>query len=830
MSMRSALLPLLMFVVAAPALAVRPRPVSDLRFDDRAFVMTAGAASDGSDFLVIGSSAAEFASMGDTTSRVVVQRVVNGVPFERQLAIANGIAIGIAWTGTHYLAAWRNGGVFVAPLTREGHLLAMPSQPVMPDDGSVRSWLFAANDRAAIVAGNAIQALDSNGAPAGPAKPLPHPSDASAWYQDIAAAGDGFALAFGGTRGVGVLRVGRDGTAQFPPLTVDANDAGDAVVAVTAAGDDAVIVYERFSSDWISELRAAVIDAHGAVTHAAHAVYSPPHSTVEPVKVVWDGSACVAVIGVTKDAPDGLEAPALIRISSAGERLGDVQFMVSNDDLQVPVALATNGRQLLPVWYEFRMPTVGYIGCRAAYISTPAMTGPLPRYLGRDVDVQPRVAVAAMDDRYLAVWYETKADSGSIRASRIDAAGNYLDGEGIVIATSPIARRWGWGPPIAVAGDGVNWLVVWADSRVHGARINADGKLLDFEPFEIAWGGEVAVAWNGARHVVASSDGIAVRVTLVSREGVVGASRVVATAPASSTNHTTLFDRPALAAHSGGDGLLIFARLDFVSDSANRYSNLVTPLGMRIDVTGAALDSPFPIGDSGDLVDNGAPAVATDGIRDLVVWTKGNDLTGVLLDARAPQNGGTPFLIDTAGVLPAAAFDGRDFLVAWRTSTGNLATTHVRGNAADPPARMPATALESTRGVSLAGSLIAFVSIHDAYDSAPRAGLLFDPVDGAMPAPSAPVITSAAHTDPDTVVATWQPVSGAFGIAIELGFADGSWRQIGVAPGSATTGSASLAGLSGVAIRLRAWNAAGESGASDVRFIAPHRVHAAGRR
>src|SRR5258706_6190323 len=90
--------------------------------------------------------------------------------------------------------------------------------------------------------------------------------------------------------------------------------------------------------------------------------------------------------------------------------------------------------------------------------------------------------------------------------------------------------------------------------------------------------------------------------------------------------------------------------------------------------------------------------------------------------------------------------------------------------------------------------------------------------------PTAPHIIDASRLDADAILARFHPMSDALGVSLELRLADGTYRQIGVAAGGATTIRGSLAGLTGSFVRLRAWNAAGLSLASnDVPINSTHR-------
>jgi hypothetical protein len=192
----------------------------------------------------------------------------------------------------------------------------------------------------------------------------------------------------------------------------------------------------------------------------------------------------------------------------------------------------------------------------------------------------------------------------------------------------------------------------------------------------------------------------------------------------------------------------------------------------------------------------------------------------VLLSGAAPQHGGASYLMDGNAYGPALAYDGRDFVLAWhRWNERTIVTGRVRTGiliAADPMPPDGDEVILSKPDVAATPNmrpLIGFASQHGAYAGVPRAMALFasEVETPAATIPAAPSILSATRLDGDTMLVRWEPVANALGIGIELRAADGTYRQIGVAPGGATSGRGSLAGLSGVSIRVRAWNAAGVS-------------------
>lgn len=108
---------------------------------------------------------------------------------------------------------------------------------------------------------------------------------------------------------------------------------------------------------------------------------------------------------------------------------------------------------------------------------------------------------------YLVVWQEVMSDTASaIYGARMSADGTVLDSDGILISYGQNASA------PAIAFDGNNFLVVWiSDSTVYGARVGQDGVLHDQSPVAIssalgAGCAHPAVAFDGAAYLVAWQD------------------------------------------------------------------------------------------------------------------------------------------------------------------------------------------------------------------------------------------------------------------------------------------------------------------------------------
>lgn len=160
---------------------------------------------------------------------------------------------------------------------------------------------------------------------------------------------------------------------------------------------------------------------------------------------------------------------------------------------------------------------------------------------GKGIQATPHVAYGK--DQYLAVWREGwhgKGGNARIFAARLDASGKVKDAKGIEVGACAEKACVQEYPRVAFAGasGGGVFLVVWQDLRngkdydILGARVSADGKVLDAEPLRVGAGprtqalADVAsdgkgflVAWQGLEGESAGYEGFA---AMVSADGQVG--------------------------------------------------------------------------------------------------------------------------------------------------------------------------------------------------------------------------------------------------------------------------------------------------------------------
>jgi hypothetical protein len=120
-------------------------------------------------------------------------------------------------------------------------------------------------------------------------------------------------------------------------------------------------------------------------------------------------------------------------------------------------------------------------------------------------------SIAFDGTNYLVVWANSRFGESRVYGARVSTVGNVLDPGGRSISTAGVRVT---GKP-AIAFDGTNYLVAWADARfgccsIYGTRVSRDGSVLDPNGIAIATRGreqvEPAVAFDGTNYMVAWAD------------------------------------------------------------------------------------------------------------------------------------------------------------------------------------------------------------------------------------------------------------------------------------------------------------------------------------
>ncbi len=388
----------------------------------------------------------------------------------------------------------------------------------------------------------------------------------------------------------------------------------------------------------------------------------------------------------------------------------NVAIAVSSGTQQGNPTVTYDGANFLVLWDDYTSTIGGndaVVGIRVTTAGT--------RFDSAPVTFVPPTAVAPKfprvvhdGTRALAVFQGYGSLSSGIFGARISGLAA-LDTPAVRITSSANEQK-----QPAMAWDGTQWLVVWADRRndfnydIYGARLSKSGTVLDPSGIEICKGvngrSQPAVASNGSAFYVAWLDTRSFTATIygtpVSSAGAVAYAngRVLVTsnsAPALASDGATyaLVVDGVRAYPFAADGTLLLAGGFAVSSAggapsviyaASRYwitwSEPTT--STNIDIWARSMTSSGSMGSAvrltGAVGNQTSPAIAFDGTDFLVVWSDARDgdwnIYGSRLSAAGVVGDSFGIAISKATgdqLRPRLIFDGLDYLAAWHDGRGS---------------------------------------------------------------------------------------------------------------------------------------------------------------
>jgi hypothetical protein len=791
---------LLLLLSATSASAFRGRPVNDLRFDDRAPCGIRAMATDGASALVLCSDTRD-------GGRLFAQLVRENGKLDPAFLVAQGsVFAAVSWNGSAYvIATGASDGLWVTTVSRGGGTTSFRK---FRSDAFRAVGLASNNGRTLLVASTASETLgfilDAR------AEPLTQGVRLGAALEwQVAPLGDGFAFAQFGALTT-ITRIDANGM-NLGATTIDSG-----ALVIASSGPRLLIVHGALAD---LSIRTSTMHADGTVDRRAVVILTdlPRFGIVVPRNaVVWTGRDYLATIELQVEL--NRSRAIAFRISVNGELIGSPGEIGGHG--QTPAAVAALADRAL---VGFTIPGTG---STFATIRHGAVTldGPVT-LLGRRVNAHDAFDVAAANGEYLAAWVEHQHNVATVRASRVDHKGAYLDGAGLVLGTTHVRNQFLSPHGLAVASNGTNWLVLWADGTVHGTRIARDGRLLDATPIDLGEGLDVDAAWGASSYAV-----------VVASERKWSAFTLTANGAASA--------RRTIAEGNGGDprgsGRITYVDVRVSFDGsrflgvANEAVTVCDPIApacgtsrflsaVRLDVNGVLLEPP----QHRLLAVSGPIAIAGGDGRHLLVMTQylqGSESAGVsdhyvtamLQDGDVPPMV-TPRLRLPRGHSTSVAWNGSEFVAAWvETETRRLQLARIaEAGVTAGPRTMPAEAgalAYAPRLASGAGtpSLLAYLNPNLGTEDVPRVATIFtSELESQQPVPLPPHGVTATRTGSEIRV-QWTQVANAFGIDVEVALTDGGYRRIATVAGTATEAIVP-AELRGDAVRLRAWNRSGAS-------------------
>ncbi|MEI8255877.1 MAG: hypothetical protein WCJ30_09405, partial [Deltaproteobacteria bacterium] len=361
-----------------------------------------------------------------------------------------------------------------------------------------------------------------------------------------------------------------------------------------------------------------------------------------------DAAAYPAVLDPTVLPEFTLDTPA-VYAPSAGAR-PDVAF---------------DGTNFLVVWSDSRRGNADLYAARIR-ASDGVVLDPGGIALNTSTTDQLSPHVAYVSGRFLVVWQDHTTSTDRVRGMRIRSAD--LSVEGATIDVSPsLAQQFA---PV-VACDSSNCFVAWSDARVapagiFGTRVRmSDGVVLD--PSSAFLGVQrsagLAVAYDGVNYLTIWNNLDLVGARVASLDGaLLDATPILISAAA---GNQTL---PALVFEAG---LYFAAWVDTRAGNADVYGARIDPVAaVTLDPAGIPISTGPQVLDTLAVTGDGANAIVTfaefQGATYALFAKRVRMSDGVLLDAVPVLVAGAP----NNSRLPAAAFGGGRVLVTWEDRTG----------------------------------------------------------------------------------------------------------------------------------------------------------------
>ena len=392
------------------------------------------------------------------------------------------------------------------------------------------------------------------------------------------------------------------------------------------------------------------------------------------------------------------------RVDGAGQVLDPEGLAIStavDNQCHPAVAAVATGYQI--VWQDARNNPANTLseiyGLRLDALGHPLNAG--ENLVSRAANCQTAPAVAGNGSNYLVVWSDNRHGAASgldIYGARLDASGQVLDAAGI-----PLCRAPGDQTSPAVAANGKDYLVVWADARngsatltnldIYGTRVNAEGQVQDPDglaigaaPYEqnypavAARGGRYLVVWQDARASATNAVRWDIFGARVGADGLLPDPAGIRITGA--TNDQTL---PAVTANS--THWLVVWEDRRASTNADIYGARVDDAGNVVEAEGIPICT--------NLSRQASPVAVVNGEDFLVVWTDArNASTGLdIYGARVSRDG---TVLDTKSLAirqaanqqsaPTIAANGSDYFVAWQeavtgaTNSYNIAGVSLAGD------------------------------------------------------------------------------------------------------------------------------------------------------
>jgi len=530
----------------------------------------------------------------------------------------------------------------------------------------------------------------------------------------VAANGDNYLVAWRDSRGTGIYGtlVGLDGkvaSTNGAPICTAVND--QFAPAAAALGTNYLVVWQDYrratSSQYYSDIYGARITGSGILTDTnGVAICTRTNSQFHPTAAA-NGTHYLVV---WEDYDNGGNDIYGTRVSAEGTVLDSDGLVIGHaTNAQANPVVTGSGGGFLAAWQDYRSSPPNEftaVICGARVQGDGTVLDPAGLVLSTTAGSHGAAAVAGREDEAVVVWQDFRNNPltslADIYAARVSSVSNAVVQPDFAVTGSVNGEV-----SPALAANGTNFLVVWADNRnglaagldIYGARVDPDGALLDPSTIAICTAtnrqADPAVAANGTNYLVVWSDWrntppnathADIYGSLVSAAGSVLQTDGLAICTV--TNDQSL---PAVTA-LGNDFLVVW------QDARSNLSTTLRPdiYGARVDALGVVLDC-AGIAICTNTASQITPAAAAGSAEALVVWADcRNGTTSDIYGTHVAQNGR---VVEPDGIeicrapnhqsAPAVAANGMEYLVVWADARNGAANVDIYAARVTPTGPAP---------------------------------------------------------------------------------------------------------------------------------------------
>lgn len=194
-------------------------------------------------------------------------------------------------------------------------------------------------------------------------------------------------------------------------------------------------------------------------------------------------------------------APRCKRVSGDGAVLDATAITLASTGIDL--AFGSNGTNYLATW-----SAGGNISGRLLYPN--GVLDPTTIAISAATGTQGRPAVSSNGADYLVAWEDNRIATIDVYAARVTGTGTVVDATGIIVSNAAADQT-----TPAIASNGSDYLVVWADARngasdIYGSRVTSAGVTTDAVGLAISLGTNAqtvpSTAWNGTDYLVVWAD------------------------------------------------------------------------------------------------------------------------------------------------------------------------------------------------------------------------------------------------------------------------------------------------------------------------------------